>query len=66
MVKPTKAEIIKLMAELKAKGFTNEDLGSSLILDKSSQTLWAWSSPKNKRIPCKSDYEALRRLLATK
>ena len=59
-----KAEVIKLMAELKAKGFSNEEL--AVMLSRSSQTIWSWNNPDNKRVPCLSDLNVLKRLLATK
>jgi len=57
-----KSDVVKLMAELKAKNFTQEDIGS--MLGRSGQTIWAWgSSAMPKRVPCISEYEALKRLL---
>ena len=56
-----KEEVIRLMTTLKAK-FSNEEL--AVMLDKSSQTLWSWGQEKNKRVPCKSDWEVLKHLLA--
>ena len=57
-----KEEVIKLMSALKEK-FSNEEL--AVMLSRSSATLWAWGQDNNKRIPCLSDYNVLRRL-ATK
>ena len=57
-----KAEVIKLMGDLKAKGYSNPEL--AVMLNRSSQTIWCWSSGiMPKRIPAKSDYEVLKRLL---
>ena len=61
MQKILKSEVVKLMSALKAK-FSNEEL--AVMIDRSSQTLWSWGQEKNKRVPCKSDYEVLRRLAA--
>ena len=63
MLKPKKSEVVKLMAELKAK-FSNEEL--AVGLSRSSQTIWSWGRLDNKRIPCLSDLNVLKRLLATK
>ncbi len=60
MVKPKKSEVVKLMADLKAKGFSNEKLGD--ILGRSSQTIYSWGQAKNTRTPCKSDWEILQKL----
>ncbi len=61
MQKILKAEVIKLMAELKKK-YSNEELGS--LLGKSAQTIWCFSSPKlSQRIPSKMDFKALKDLL---
>ncbi len=62
MVKPKKSEVVKLMAELKAKGFSNEEL--AVGLSRSSQTIWSWGRLDNKRVPCLSDLNVLKRLLA--
>ena len=65
MVRILKSEVIKLMADLKERGFTNEEL--AVMLNRSSQTVWCWSAETQpNRIPCKSDYEVLKRLLGTK
>ena len=58
-----KEDVVALMAELKKKNFSNEDL--AVMLGRSGQTIWSWSSMSMpKRIPCKSEFEALRHLLA--
>ena len=57
-----KADVIKLIADLRAKGFTQEELG--VALGRSGQTIWCWSSDTMpKRVPCKRDYEVLIHLL---
>ena len=58
-----KSEVLKLMADLKEK-YTNEEI--AVMLERSSQTVWTWSSPTNTRIPCRSDYEVMKRLLVKK
>ena len=63
MDKILKEDVIKLMAELKVKGYKNEEL--AVMLNRSAQTIWCWSSDAMPhRIPSKSDYEVLKRLLA--
>ena len=62
MEKIKKEDVIKLMADLRVKGYTQEELG--VALGRSGQTIWCWSSPTMpKRVPCKSDYEVLNHLL---
>ena len=57
-----KAEVIKLMGDLKAKGYTQAEL--AVMLDKSPQSIWCYSSPTQpKRIPTKMDFLALKELL---
>ncbi len=58
-----KTEVIKLMMELKKK-YSNEEL--AIMLSRSAQTIWGWSNSTNKRVPCLSDLNVLKRLLATK
>lgn len=60
MNKIPKEEIVKVMAELRVKGYSNEKL--AVMLDRTSQTIWRWQSPITKSVPCKSDYEVLKRL----
>lgn len=48
------------MAELKAKGYSNEKL--AVMLDKTSMSIWRWGNPLNKVVPDKSNYEVLKRL----
>ena len=62
MEKIKKEDVIKLMTELKAKGYSNPEL--AVMLNRSTQTIWCWSSEAMpKRVPAKSDYEVLKRLL---
>ena len=50
------------MADLRAKGYCNEEL--AVMLARSTQTIWCWSSATMpKRIPCKSDWDVLNHLL---
>ena len=56
-----KEDVIKLMADLKAKGYTSEEL--AVMLQRTTQSIWAWRSKATKRIPCKSDWEVLNHLL---
>ncbi|MCK9370577.1 hypothetical protein M0R04_11765 [Candidatus Dojkabacteria bacterium] len=60
MNKIPKAEVVKVMAELKAKGYSNEKL--AVMLDKTSMSIWRWGNPLNKVVPDKSNYEVLKRL----
>jgi len=61
MKKVIKEEVVKVMAELKAKNFSQEDIGS--MLGRTQQTIWAWGSASMpNRVPCRSEYEALKRL----
>ncbi len=62
MERVKKEDVIKLMAGLKAKGFSNEEL--AVGLSRSSQTIWSWGRLDNKRVPCLSDLNVLKRLLA--
>jgi len=55
-----KTEVVSLMAKLKEK-YRNEEL--ACMLDRTTQSIWAWSSNSTKRVPCKSDYLVLKRLL---
>ena len=64
MERVTKKEAVHLIARLKDDGWTNEEL--AVELGKTGQTIWAWGSEAEivaGRIPDKSDYEALYRLL---
>ena len=60
MLKPKKREVIKLMADLKAK-YSNEEL--AVMLSRSAQTIWSWGRLDNKRVPGLSDFNVLKRLL---
>ncbi len=60
MKKIPKNEVVNTIADLKAKGYSLEEL--AVMIGKTQQTLWAWSSSITKRIPGKSDYEVLKRL----
>ena len=64
MEKVTKKEVIALMAKLRAKGYKREQL--AVALDRSVQTIWAWSSDNElqaDRMPCKTEYDFLNNLL---
>lgn len=64
MEKIKKADVIKLMADLKAK-YRNEEL--AVMIARSTQTIYCWSAPQMiNRVPSKSDYEFLKRLLYEK
>ena len=57
-----KEDVIKLMGDLKAKGYTQAEL--AVMLDKSPQSIWCYSSiTQPKRIPTKMDFLALKQLL---
>lgn len=60
MKKIPKEEVVKVIAELKAKGYRLEEL--AVALGRSNQTLWAWSSPATDRVPGLSDYSVLKRM----
>lgn len=60
MKKIPKEEVVKVITELKVKGYRNEDL--AVALGRSCQSIWAWSSIESNRIPSKSDYEVLKRM----
>ena len=60
MKKILKEEVEKVLLELKAKGYSQEELG--VMLGRTQQTIWAWGSMATNRVPCKSDYEVLKRL----
>lgn len=60
MQKIPKNEIVNVIAELKAKGYSLEEL--AVMLGRTQQTLWAWSSISTNRVPAKGDYELLKRL----
>lgn len=64
MIKPTKDETITLLKLLHKRGLTFEEL--AVKLGRTSQTIWAWSSPaksQKHRIPCKMDFMALEQML---
>ncbi len=64
MNKILKADIVALMAELKKKNFTNEDI--AVMLKRTTQTIYAWGSKTEamkSRIPCLAEYQVLKRLL---
>ena len=64
MEKIKKEDIVKLMAELKKKNFSNEDI--AVMLHRTTQTIYAWGSrteAMKNRVPCLSEYEALSHLL---
>ena len=56
-----KAEVIALMKALKEKGYSSEEL--AVMLQKTTQSIWAWRSNTTKRVPCKSDWDVLNHLL---
>lgn len=59
-VKIPKSEVVAVMKQLREKGYKLEEL--AVALERSNQTLWAWSSEATNRIPSKSDYEVLKRM----
>lgn len=62
MQKVTKEEAIKLLQDLKAKGYSQEEL--AVMLGVTQQTIWCWSSKTMpNRVPRKGDYELLKRVL---
>ena len=63
MEKILKNDVVKLMADLKEK-YSNEELG--VMLERSAVTIWSWGNSANKRIPCLSDLNVLRKLLIDK
>ena len=60
MKKIVKEEIVRVILELKKMGYSEEEL--AVALNKTQQTIWAWGSFATKRVPCKSDYEVLKRM----
>ncbi len=60
MQKVVKSEIVRVINELRLKGYRLEEL--AVALGRSNQTLWAWSSEATERVPGKSDYEVLKRM----
>jgi flavoprotein len=54
-----KSEVVKVMAELKKK-YSNEEL--AVMISKTTQSIWRWSSPINKSVPDLANYELLKRL----
>ncbi len=60
MKKIPKNEIVNMIAELKKKGYSLEEL--AVMIGKTQQTLWAYSSMATDRVPCLSDYRALKSL----
>ena len=48
------------MKQLREMGYSNEKL--AVMLDKTSQSIWRWSSLASKGTPDKSNYEVLKRL----
>jgi hypothetical protein len=55
-----KSEVIAVMKQLREMGYSNEKL--AVMLDKTSQSIWRWSSLANKGTPDKANYELLKRL----
>jgi hypothetical protein len=64
MAKVIKEEIIRVIKELKDKGHSPEEL--AVMLGRSHQTIWAWGSLASNRVPCKGEYEVLKRLTIKK
>lgn len=65
MKKPLKTEVIKVISDLRLKGYTLEELG--VALGRTSNTVWRWGSATfPESIPAKSDYEVLKRMSITK
>lgn len=60
MKKVIKEDVVKVMAELKEKGYSQEEI--AVMLGRTQQTIWAYGSGATDRVPCKSDYEVLKRL----
>ena len=60
MKKIPKEEVVKVIAELRAKGYSHEEL--AVMLDKTSMSIWRWANPLNRATPDKSNYEVLKRL----
>ena len=62
--KVLKSDVVTLMAELKKKNFSNEDI--AVMLKRTTQTVYAWGAKteamKN-RIPCLAEFNALKHLL---
>ena len=62
MQKVKKEDVIILMAQLRQKGYSQEEL--AVKLGRTQQTIWAWGSKvKPDRVPCISEFEALQGLL---
>jgi hypothetical protein len=59
-IKVPKEEVVKVMVELRAKGYSNEKL--AVMLDKTCQSIWRWQNPLNNSVPDKANYEVLKRL----
>jgi hypothetical protein len=59
-IKVPKTEVVKVMAELRVKGYSNEQL--AVMLGKTGQSIWRWSSMASQAVPDKSNYEVLKRL----
>ena len=60
MSKVVKSEIVKVIQELKTKGYRVEEL--AVALGRSNQTIYMWSVEDNERVPGRSDYEVLKRM----
>ena len=60
MQKIPKSEVVAVMKQLKEMGYSHEKL--AVMLERTSQTIWRWQSAMTKSVPCKSDYEVLKRL----
>jgi hypothetical protein len=63
MIQVNKSDTVKLLEELKLKGFTHDEI--AVYLGRRSQTVWAWSSMSKAqagRVPSKGDYELMKHL----
>ena len=60
MKKIPKNEVVAVMKQLREKGYRLEEL--AVAINRSSQSLWAWSSMATERVPSKSDYDVLKRM----
>ncbi len=60
MNKIPKSEVIKVIAQLREMGYSHEHL--AVALNKTSQSIWRWSSLQSKATPDKANYEVLKRM----
>ncbi len=65
MIKPLKADVVKLIKDLENIGFGQEYL--AYRLGKTSQTIWSWASEtRPRRVPCLAEFEMLQKILKGK